>query len=378
MTIPRVALATGSLHLPGKHFVLDHSLELTDRVETKLFTYAARGTDYPSLDMRELFAPMKVPYDLRRRLYPIGSRSLGRSILRWNPDIIHLHFMALGGFAARASKSGRVPLITTVHALEPHLMNTPRTQRDRNLRQQCLEVLEATTLFLPVSEYIRQWLISLGVPKTSIAVNYLGIDTEFWQPRRAPDRIEGNPHLLFVGNLTELKGIRELIDVSVDLLEGVPHTLDVVGDGPLRDYVDAMARKHPHIKVHGLCSRERVRNLMHHSHVFALPTHTHNGISEAASFVLMEAQSMGLATVCFQVGGTAEMMADPSLLVKEGDTNALTEVLLELLTLDEAALRLLGKAARDWIVQNRSLRAGARSTLGHYRSAVASDAHDAS
>jgi glycosyltransferase involved in cell wall biosynthesis len=78
------------------------------------------------------------------------------------------------------------------------------------------------------------------------------------------------------------------------------------------------------------------------------------------------------------VGGTAEMMADPSLLVKEGDTNALTEVLLELLTLDEAALRLLGKAARDWIVQNRSLRAGARSTLGHYRSAVASDAHDAS
>lgn len=77
----RIALAAGSLHLPQKHFVLDHAVELGESITPRLFTFAAQGIDTVSdFAVRQFLDPLPAPYDVRRRAYPWGNeRWRGRS-----------------------------------------------------------------------------------------------------------------------------------------------------------------------------------------------------------------------------------------------------------------------------------------------------------
>ncbi len=368
MTSIRVALATGSIRLPQKHFILDHSLGFGHEAEAKLFTYAAKGMDsVHSIPFREFAPELPLAYNLRRRLYALGRPSLTSALAEWEPDVVHLHFLALGGFATAAAQRLNVPLVTTVHALEPHLMDTPRNRRQRYLQAECLDAMQATELFLPVSSYVAQWLASLGVPATSIQTNYLGVDTDFWSPSEVIADSEAPPRLLFVGNLTELKGVEDLIECSSQMRQEVDHTLEIIGSGPLRERVSELAAKDEHIHFRGPMDRLGVREAMNRAWCLVLPTRTQRGIAEAAGFVLMEAQSMGVPAVTFDVGGTAEMVASPDFLVKENDFDSLRNLLTRILGLDAGSREALGTHVREWTIANRSRDQGVRVTLDHYR-----------
>jgi glycosyltransferase involved in cell wall biosynthesis len=243
----------------------------------------------------------------------------------------------------------------------------PTNRRQRYLRDECLDALQATDLFMPVSSYIAEWLESLGVPSKSVRTNYLGIDTQFWSSDEVVTTRSQPPRLLFVGNLTELKGVVDLVRCSIQLQSEVEHTLEIIGDGPLRDQVNQLAASHSHIEVRGRMNRLGVREAMSRAWCFGLPTRTHLGLADAAPFVLMEAQSMGVPAVTFNVGGTAEMVASPEFLVAENDLDALRHKLVQVLTLDADSRQALGTKVREWITANRSRNQGVRVTLDQYR-----------
>ena len=373
MTRLRLALATGNLQLPQKQFVIDHTLALHGQLDASVFAYAIDSPEQLPLAAHHLWPHVPMSFDARRRLYPLGEHSMTSSIENHRPDLVHLHFMALGRFAARAAAAQRIPLVCTVHALEPHLMDKSRGPRAANLRAQASAVLDQADLFLPVSRYIHDWLLDLGVEPWRLRTHYLGVDTGFWSSDgRPPGSAAGIPRIVFVGHLTPLKGVIPLLSVSTKLHADMPHELHIVGDGPLRDEVELKAKDLQHVQVHGRLARRDVRQIVGGSTALVLPTRRTSGIADAAPTVLMEAQAMGVPAIAYDVGGTREMVeSTPELLVAENDETALADVISMVLSQSEAEHSSLSRRVRAWVHEQRNRDVQAQLTHRFYEELIA-------
>jgi glycosyltransferase involved in cell wall biosynthesis len=342
------------------HFVVATAAAMP-RVEARVFAVSAENKSLSPVPVTEAAAGLPLPHGVRRRLYPVAGGTVGRALQRWAPDVVNLHFLALGGFASRSASALGAPLATTVHAVEPFLVERPRTLRERFLRDDARRAMQGSALLMPVSGYLAKWLVALGADASQIHTQYLGIDTSFWRPSTDPASRLRNKRILFVGHLTELKGVMDLLDVSHDLQRDLPHQLDIVGDGPLHSAVLEHARRETRITLHGTLSREGVRSILDQTSVLALPTKPMQGIEDAAPTVLLEAQSMGVPVITYNVGGTSEMVADRRSLVPSGDLDALRAGLMATLE-DKEEFTGRSLAVRDWVCAKRSLKMCADQT----------------
>jgi glycosyltransferase involved in cell wall biosynthesis len=149
-------------------------------------------------------------------------------------------------------------------------------------------------------------------------------------PVDVPDAVaapEEPPHLLYVGRLSEEKGVRELAEAA----EGLP--LVVVGDGPLRHLLPQATGFVPH---------ERLGPYYAAAAVVVVPSRR-----EGYGMTAREAMAYGRPVVATAVGGLVDAVEDgvTGLVVPPGDTAALRAALERLL--DDGALRArLGAAAR--------------------------------
>jgi glycosyltransferase involved in cell wall biosynthesis len=139
---------------------------------------------------------------------------------------------------------------------------------------------------------------------------------------------EEPPHVLFVGRLSEEKGIRELVEAAA----GLP--LVVVGDGPLRDLVPFSV---------GFVPPDEVGAYYERAAVVCVPSRR-----EGYGVAAREAMAHGRAVVTTGVGGLADAVEDgvTGIVVPPGDVGALRAALERLLA-DEALRERLGSAARE-------------------------------
>ena len=163
--------------------------------------------------------------------------------------------------------------------------------------------------------------------------------------------------LVFVGALSELKGIRDLVAVSMGIYNTSPHRLVIVGDGPLRPFVERTATHAPHISAYGALDRVGVREHVRAADALVLPTRRVDGRAEAAGLVILEAQACQTPVVVNAVGGTSEMFVDgeTGLATIDGDLDSLADALRRLIAMSDADLASLSTAARQWVVAHRSL-----------------------
>ncbi len=143
---------------------------------------------------------------------------------------------------------------------------------------------------------------------------------------------ESPPHVLYVGRLSEEKGVRELAEAAA----GLP--LVVVGDGPLRDLFPDAA---------GFVPPSEVGAWLDRAAVVVVPSRR-----EGYGVLAREAMAHGRAVVATRVGGLVDAIEDErtGLLVEPGDALALRAAVVR--ALDDAELReRLGAAARDHVVE---------------------------
>jgi glycosyltransferase involved in cell wall biosynthesis len=141
-------------------------------------------------------------------------------------------------------------------------------------------------------------------------------------------RPEQPPHVLYVGRLSEEKGIRDLVDAAA----GLP--LVVVGDGPLRDLVPSTV---------GFVPPDELGPYYEHATIVAVPSRR-----EGYGFTVREAMAYGRAIVTTGVGGIADAVEDGvnGIVVPVGDPVSLRAALEQLLG-DPALCARLGAAARE-------------------------------
>lgn len=178
---------------------------------------------------------------------------------------------------------------------------------------------------------------------------------------RIPDFVgepDEPPHILYVGRLSEEKGVRELAEAA----DGLP--LVVVGEGPLRSLLPEAVGFVPPAEVGAYYQR---------SSIVVVPSRR-----EGYGMVAREAMAHGRPVVATAVGGLVDAVEDGAtgLLVPPRDTAALRAALERLLG-DAELRRLLGAAARERVARTASPARTAEQLLEAYRaSSVGPAAHE--
>lgn len=262
----------------------------------------------------------------------------------------------------RILKAGKFDVLNThsrkdtlVAALAGRLAGTPLIVRTRHLANKVGSMLSYTWLphrVTTVSNHVRDYLISRGVPAARIATVYspivlpepLSQSTLRAELGLTPDDIV----VICVAVMRAAKGHKQLIEALAPLMQTRPNLhLVVVGAGSpvfeqTQEHINQLGLTP---RMHLLGTRRDVPNLLAGADLFALPTR-----QEASGTVFVEAAASGLPTVATDVGGVSEMMRDgeTGFLVQLDDPAALQAALQKLI--DDASLRhTMGDAGRRMV-----------------------------
>jgi glycosyltransferase involved in cell wall biosynthesis len=160
------------------------------------------------------------------------------------------------------------------------------------------------------------------------------------------------PHVLFVGRLSEEKGVLELLEAT----DGLPRV--IVGDGPLRErFPDAV----------GFVPPAELGPYYERAAVVACPSRR-----EGYGVVAREAMAHGRPVVASAVGGLLDAVEDgvTGVLVPPGDAVALRAA-LERLVADTSLRARLGSAAREHARDLLSWDTSVQRTMAAYRDSAA-------
>ncbi|PPT07279.1 glycosyl transferase group 1 [Geitlerinema sp. FC II] len=279
-----------------------------------------------------------------------------QKIERLNPVLLHAQFGLSGVLVLPWIRKLKIPLL--VHYRGADATITPETSQYVSLNHwiyfQRREALKReTTLFLTVSKFIKQKLVEQGFPEAKIRPHYHGVDTNQFQ---ADFQVPRESVVLFVGRLTEKKGLEDLIAAMARVQTETPEAkLVVIGDGVLRETLERQAKDSlKNYEFLGVQPQSEVKAWMNRSRVLATPSVTAaDGDTEGLPNVVLEAQAMSLPVVATLHAGIPEAVLheETGFLVPERDRSGLAKYIVKLLQHPEL-WQSFSEKGREWVCQS--------------------------
>jgi colanic acid/amylovoran biosynthesis glycosyltransferase len=312
----------------------------------------------------------------RKALYAYTGRSahFHQKAAAANASLLQAQFGPDGAAALPLARHLNIPLVVTLHGYDVtmHDEYRARTLSGRLYLSRRPELWQRASLFLCVSEHIREKAIEIGFPKEKVRTHYIGIDTAAFTPQLKPQQ----NIVLFVGRLIPNKGCAHLIEAMQHVQRNHPCAkLVVVGDGRLRALLE---KKASDMKVNcefvGAQPTAIVREWIQRATVLCAPSITAaNGESEGLGMVSLEAQAMGRPVVGFRTGGIPEAIkhGETGLLANEGNSHELGESILRYLS-EDAFWQASSKRAVEWIAERFNLQKQTRILERFYEECLSS------
>lgn len=247
-------------------------------------------------------------------------------------DVVHAHWLP----SALPAIATRKPFVVQLWGTDVELSARARWLSRRLLRR-------ARVVLCP-SQALAQAAGDLGARDVRVVPSGVAIPDDVASP-------EDPPHVLFVGRLSEEKGILEFLEAT----EGIPRV--VVGDGPLRARVAGAV---------GFVPPSELGTYYERAAVVVCPSRR-----EGYGVVAREAMVYGRPVVATSVGGLVDAVEDgvTGLLVPPRDVPALRSAVARLL--DDGELRSrLGANARTTACDRFSWSAATEATIRAYRDAL--------
>jgi glycosyltransferase involved in cell wall biosynthesis len=189
------------------------------------------------------------------------------------------------------------------------------------------------------SQFTRNTLIGQGVPAEKIRILPYGVGKEFVAAgeKRARDGKEGKIRFLFLGQLTQRKGMQFLLEAWKDLPPGKAE-LVLMGGGQRWGWKKQAGAG---VTFVGQASRSRVLEEMGRSDVLILPS-----LFEGFGLVILEAMAAGLPVITTQNTGGPDVIGEgkEGFVVPAGNAEALREKMEWFIQNPEKAAEM-GKAA---------------------------------
>lgn len=323
------------------------------------------------------------------------ARSLSMAKDQFDADVVHCHtwYTDMAGFYAK--KLWGVPLVVTIHSLEP--LRPWKVEQLGNayylsswVEQTGIEQADAV---IAVSTGTKEDVLKFfNVPEDRIHVIYNGIDLDEYQEATSTDALVARgvdpdrPYVLFVGRITRQKGIIHLVNAIKDLdpslqvvlCAGAPDTKEI-GEEMQEGVRKASEGRDGVIWIREMLPRNEVIQFYSHAAVFCCPS-----VYEPFGIINLEAMACNTAVVASAVGGIPEVVVPGEtgelvpLQLKEGtfdpvDPAAFSHDLataINKVALDPALRERYGAAGRKRVEDHFSWAAIARQTLDLYESLV--------
>jgi glycosyltransferase involved in cell wall biosynthesis len=271
----------------------------------------------------------------RSLLLPLFLASYARAARRGAraADLVHAHWLP----SALPAVTTRKPFVLQLWGTDVELAARARWAVRPLVRRARLVLCPSEALALAARE--------LGARDVRVVPGGVAIPDVVGEP-------DEPPHLLFVGRLSEEKGVLELLEAT----EGLRRV--VVGDGPLREHVPESVGFVPPSELGAYYERAAV---------VACPSRR-----EGFGVVAREAMAYGRPVVASAVGGLLDAVEDgvTGIRVPPRDPAALRSAIESLLA-DVALRRRLGAAAREVARERFSWAVATDATLRAYRDALA-------
>ncbi len=256
----------------------------------------------------------------------IVDQTVARFVRTAPVSLIHANYAGVSSWAAICTaKRYHIPCVVTYQGSEVH---TTLANQYKGWRL-CRDSFRWADLNLPVSRSLEGLLRRFTEPTGRCEVLLRGVDQTRFFPA---SRLTSEPHVLFVGRISEAKGALDLVSAWAEVKKAYPAALlTVVGHDHTNGLFVRQARSlgvDSSITLTGPLPSPQVAELMRRSRIFCLPSH-----QEGTPNCVMEALSCGLPIVATRVGGVPDIVQHEKtgLLVETGDVGGLATALVALL-----------------------------------------------
>jgi len=257
-------------------------------------------------------------------------------------DVVHAHshLYFSTNLAALQRRLGDTPLALTNHGL--YSQNAPEWVFDLYLRSVGKWTFNQADAVFCYTNEDRDRVREFGVD-SRIEVVSNGVDTGRFTPEGpGSDRIDHDgPVVLFVGRLVEGKRPQDAVRAVSRLPDELDAKLYVVGDGPMRSELEAMAGER--VTFLGQVPYEEMPQVYRSGDVLVLPSR-----AEGLPRTVLEAMASGLPVVVSDLEQVAPVVGDAGVTVPVGDVGGFVSGLEAMLAGEYEDPRSVIEGSFDW------------------------------
>ena len=297
-----------------------------------------------------------------------AARSAEAVVREFRPEVAHLHAPSryLTPSILRPLERAGVPVVMTLHDFKPWCTNRilfahgapcERCRGGRHWRalatgcvqdsrlKSAVGMLEAyvhdrvgayraVRLWIAPSRFVLEKAGEFGVDRARLRLLPHGVDRDAGASSAAPPPLPapGGRTVLFAGRLSVEKGVRLLPALAMRI---APVPLVVVGEGPLRAWLDQQVASLPNLRLLGYRPDDELAALRARASVVVVPSLFYEHFCYAAAEALLDARPV----VAARIGAIPELVEHEvtGLLVPPGDAHALSEAVTRALEDPQAA-----------------------------------------
>lgn len=289
-----------SSYLPiSETFISDHIKSLKQYTPIVLCEYEMAANHKADIKPYKLY---KTKIGKKVYEYVGYSYAFNKVLKREQPNIIHAHFLTDAAKILPLVEKLDIPFVVTAHGYDAsiydeYMAKTPDgqlllTRRDR--------LIKRVDKVFCVSDFIKHELILRGFPEDKLVTSHLGVSFDRFNSYQTGKK-QG---IITVGRLVEKKGTRYLIEAYSKLPTNLrsEHPLIIVGDGPLKNELVALAKKlNIDVSFLGACSQTKVYELISKSKLFIFPSvRSITGDAEGMGIAIMEALALKTPAIVFE------------------------------------------------------------------------------
>jgi glycosyltransferase involved in cell wall biosynthesis len=264
---------------------------------------------------------------------PTSTKILKHTIQEFQPDVIHIHnifYVASPAILYEAQKN-KVPVVLTIHNFrlicsgslllrngQVCELCTQKVFPFSGIKHKCFQnsALKTAQLtfttgihkilgtwqnkvdaYITLTDFVKKKLIqsSLQLPESKVFVKPNFTEDKGWASAESRDNF-----FLYVGRLSHEKGIRTLLEAS----KQIDFHLEIIGDGEMRQMVQAFAQQNPNIIYHGFQGQDFILQKMKSCKALLFPSICYEGMP----LTLLEAFSTGTPVIISDIDNLNEMV----------------------------------------------------------------------